>query len=266
MKITVILLFVVINLFSYNIMALESGNEKLTTSPTHSNADCFEKKYEPKSEASIASMSPRQLIDELIESHPSAFRTYKEVADYQDSIEKRIRQTGNEALPVLIEHINNSFRAPDDFRCDNLRFSTVQRMAHDIDRFDFRLRGTDMGKRTVDAFERAVERVEKPGFTKKDVSYYRTMFLKDIKGINHIDRHIQDTFRVRYGIEMSESELVEFSNFLIELDPTYPSWSGTDFIKDYSQINGAGNPRQVYVLKDSERFYKAYQKFRKQTS
>lgn len=250
MKISAIVLFVVINLFSCNLRAL---NYQV----------CFEKNYIPKSESQIASMTPRQLIDERIKRDPGAFRTYEELANYEDSIEKRIWQAGVKALPVLTEYMNNSFHSQSDFKCDNSRFGTVQRIANDIDRFEFRLRGTSEGKQTIDAFERAIERVEKPGFTNKDVSYYRTMFLKYLKGINGVDGAIQDTFWVRSQIEMSDKELLEFSNFLIDLDPTYPSWSDTDFIKDYSRINEAGNPAQVYVLKKPERFYEAYKKFKK---
>jgi hypothetical protein len=267
MKTLLFLLFVITNLFSYNFRALnyqsKPQNEKLTAIPTPTNTDCSEKKFKPKSKAIVASMTIRQLIEELTQSIPSAFRTYEESADYEDLIGKRIRQAGDKALPILTEYFNNSFQTQSAFYCDNWRFATANRIAHDLDRFEFRLRGTTKGKLTIDAFERAIERVERPGFTKKDISYYRTMFLKYLKGINGVDRNIQDTFWVRYGIMISDSELDEFSNFLIERDPTYPSWSDTDFIKDYSRINKAGNPLQVYVLKTPEGFYEAYEKFKK---
>lgn len=244
-----IILFWAIGLFSCNLKAQDYQV-------------CFEKNYQPKSEATIASMTPRQLIDELIEFHPSAFHTYEEGANYEDSIRKLVRQAGVEALPILTEYFNKSYQKQSAFGCDNFRVATVTEIAWDIDRFEFRLRGTDKGKQTIDAFERAIKRVEKPGFTEKDVSYYRKS-LNDLKGINHFDANIQDTFWVRYQIEMPDKELLEFSNFLIDLDPTYPSWSDTDFIKDYSRINEAGNPAQVYVLKKPERYYDAYLEFQK---
>jgi hypothetical protein len=224
---------------------------------------CLEKNYKPKSESQIVAMSPRQLIDERIKSYPGAFRTYEELANYEDSIEKRIRQAGVKALPVLTEYMNNSFHSQSAFKCDDSHFATVQRIANDIDRFEFRLRGTSEGKQTIDAFERAIKRIEKPGFAKKDKSYYRTMFLSYLKGINEIDRAIQDTFWVNNGIKMSESELLEFSNFLTARNSAYPSWSDKDFIKDYSRINEAGNPLQVYIIKKPELYYEAYLKFKK---
>lgn len=267
MKVLVFALVATINLISCNTGSLDYHpslkNEKIAASPTSVNVVCSKKQYKPKSGSLIASMTPRQLIDELIQVKPSAFGTYEELSDYDDSIEKRIRQTGVKALPILTAYFNKSYQKQSAFGCDETRFVRVKRIAHDIDRFEFRLRGTDKGKQTIDAFERAIKRVEKPGFTKKDLSYYRTMFLNDLKGINHYDSSIQDTFWVRYGIEMSETELVEFSNFLIDLAPTYPSWSETDYIKDYSRINKAGNPRQVHVLKNPGRFYEVYKEFKK---
>lgn len=266
MKLCVVVLFIAIYLFGFNFGEFNDQskleNQKLTASPAPADVSCFGENYKPKSEALIASMTTRQLIDELIMMEPSAFDTYVDPYDYRNSIEKRIRQAGAEALPLITEYMNNSFQNQSDFDCDNSRFSTVQRMAHDIDRFEFRLRGTSDGHLTIDAYERALERVEKPGFTQKDVTYYRTMFFNQLKGTSHVDRNIQDTFWVRYRIEISEGELLEFVNFLIELDPTYPSWSGTDFIKDQSRINKAGNPKQVYVFKQPERFYEAYLEFK----
>jgi hypothetical protein len=56
---------------------------------------------------------------------------------------------------------------------------------------------------------------------------------------------------------------VEFSNYLVKRDPTYPSWSKWDFIKDYSRIDEAGNPAQVFIMKKPKRYYQAYLTFKK---
>ena len=89
------------------------------------------------------------------------------------------------------------------------------------------------------------------------------MTLEETKGVNDTDKNIRDTLRLKYKIILSNPELLEFSNFLVTLDPMYPSWSGTDFIKDYTQINEAGNPLQVYIMKHPERYYEAYLEFKK---
>jgi hypothetical protein len=83
------------------------------------------------------------------------------------------------------------------------------------------------------------------------------------KGIGVVDDDIRDTLWVRYKIQMSEEELLAFSNFLIAHDSTYPSWSGTDLITDHTRTNEAGNPLRVYIMKKQEPFYKAYQEFKK---
>ena len=98
---------------------------------------------------------------------------------------------------------------------------------------------------------------------KEKTSHYIYFDLKLLKGINSFDKAIQDTFRVKKKIKISESEMLEFSNFLTARNPTYISWSSKELFKDYSQINEAGNPAQVYVLKQPERFYAEFAEFRK---
>jgi succinate dehydrogenase flavin-adding protein (antitoxin of CptAB toxin-antitoxin module) len=262
---TVILLFVIINLFSCNIGSLDykakSESDKFASSPTPSEVVCLEENYKPKSKDSIESMTPRQLIDESVKVKPDSFETYSEVADYETFIEKNIRKAGVEALPVLTEYMN-AYEPKSASYCEGFRFSTVRRLAHDLDRFEFRLRGTKEGRLAISAFERGIERTEMPGVN-KGLKENRTIFLSELKGVNEVDRSILNTFLVRKSFEISESELLDFSNFLVERDPTYPSWSDTDFIKDYSRINEAGNPAQVYVLKKPERYYEAYLEFKK---
>lgn len=262
MKTLVILLFIVINFFSCNSGSLDykpkSESESLAAGHTPAVV-CMEKNYKPKSKATLASMTSRQLIDELVKNNPESFGSYSEVANYESLIENHIRKAGVEALPVLTEYMN-AYEPQSASECEELRFAIVKRMAHDIDRFEFRLRGTKEGQLSINAFERAIERMEK---VNKGVSEYRNLFLRHLKGVNEVDGAIQDTFWVRKKIEMSDSELLEFSNFLTARDPTYPSWSDTDFIKDYSRINEAGNPAQVYVLKKPERYYEAYLEFKK---
>lgn len=249
MKTLGMLILVAVSLFSCNLKA-------------QNYQDCFEKNYKPKSESQIASMSTRQLIDERIITEPGAFSTYEEIVNYEDSIEKLVRQAGVEVLPILTEYINKSYQKKSDFGCDKLRIGMVIKIVWDIDRFDFRLRGTEKGKKTIDAFERAIKRAEKLGLTEKEVGYYIES-LNQLKGTNLYDVNIQDTFWVLYQIEMPDNELLKFSNFLTDLDSTYPSWSDTDFIKDYSRINESGNPAQVYVLKKPDRYYDAYLDFKK---
>ena len=87
--------------------------------------------------------------------------------------------------------------------------------------------------------------------------------LEEITGLNATDEAIQDTLRIKYKIRLGKTALTEFAGFLISSDPTYPSWSERDLIRDYSRINEAGNPAQVFVMKKPDRFYQAYLEFTK---
>ena len=97
-----------------------------------------------------------------------------------------------------------------------------------------------------------------------DASIWPPWLCKTPAGVSFIDTAIQDAFRVKYKIRLSEKELLAFTSSLIARDASYPSWSETDFIKDYSRRNKAGNPAQVYIMKEPDRFYQAYVQFKKQ--
>ena len=264
MKTLVVFLFLVFNFFSYSFISLDYQpkleKENLVVNPTPDAVICLEETYQIKSESAIASMTPRQLIDELVRVVPASFNTLSQVYNYQDLIENRVRKAGVNSLSIFTEYMN-AYEPQNASKCEAGRFDSVLRLAHDIDRFEFRLRGTIEGRQTIDAIERAIERKEKTGIKirKED----RTLFLNDLKGVNGADRTIQDTFWVNKKIEISDSELLEFSNFLSARDHKYPTWSETEFIKDHTRINKAGNPLQVYIFKNPEPFYEAYSEFKK---
>lgn len=218
---------------------------------------CSEKNYKPKSKTELAAMTPRELVEELVKSTPALYDS-KEMPDYIRTIELKIRKAGIEVLPVLTEYMNE-VEPERGSRCEESRFSTAQIIAQDIDRFEFRVRGTKEGQQAIEALERAIKRMEKV----EEHNGSQTLVLDKLKGTNEVDEAIKDTFWVRKKIKLSEGELLEFSNFLIARDPTYPSWSDTDYIKDYSRINEWGNPLQVYILKKPKRFYEAYSEFKK---
>lgn len=257
MRISTTLLFLVINLLSFSVSAKDVDSNRL---------DCFGEKFKPKSEASIASMTPRQLVEELVAVQPSAFDTYDEIGDYEELIEKRIRKKDVriKVLSVLTEYFDKSYKKQSSFNCDKFWVDTLYKIAWDLDRFEFRLRGEEKGRQAIDAFERAIKRAESPGFANKKVISYYNKTLDDLKGTGEYDRMIQDTFLIRKSMELSDDEMLKFSNYLVELDPNYPKWSYWDFIKDYSRPNDAGIPLQRHVLLKPERFYEAYVEFKKE--
>ena len=214
-------------------------------------------------------MLSRELIDELIKNNPNSFDSYSAMADYEDFIEELVRKAGVKSLPVISEYID-SYDHKKRSECTELRFAIVSGLASDIDRFEFRLRGTKEGLLVIDSLEKALQQIvtAEPGISFENGSKSRHqpaafVFLKEFKGINEVDRSIADTFWVRYKIKLPEYEIIEFTNYLIARDSKYPAWSKSKLVKDDSRINEAGNPAQVYVFDNSKRFYDAYLDFKK---
>jgi hypothetical protein len=232
--------------------------------------ECLVENYKPKSEAKLSAMSPRGLIDERVKNNPNSFGTYSANANYEELIEKLIRRAGIKALPVISEYLDSyDYKNRNSF-CSELRFTVVSILASNIDSFDFRLRATKEGQAVINSLEKALQQIvtAEPGITFMNGSEDRHqpaafIFLKELKGINDADRSVADTLWVRYKIKLSETEISEFTNYLISRDPKYPAWSKFKFIKDYSRINEAGNPAQVYVFDNAKLYYQAYLNFKR---
>jgi hypothetical protein len=133
------------------------------------------------------------------------------------------------------------------------------RIAEHIDSRSVRLRASPEGRRVIEAIERLAARMRAADKSEEIVE----MLLRDIKGVSETDRAIQDTLWVKYRIKMSDSETLELSNYLVKNDPMYPTWSESELIKDYSRINEAGNPLQVFILKKPDPYYQQYLAFKR---
>jgi hypothetical protein len=208
------------------------------------------KNYKHKSEAEIARMTPEQRIDEQIKEHDHML----DASDKQsDLIQKYRRMDGLKGS----EHLANLIESYHPKRLRDSRSELAVMMANGIDEGIVRLRASPEGRSVIEAIERVSARMVAAG---KKYSYAETE-LPRLKGINFTDRAVRDTLWVKYRIEVSDGQLLGFSNYLVQNDPTYPAWSKRDYMKDYSRINEAGNPFQVYVMKSPERFHRAYLKF-----
>lgn len=211
-----------------------------------------EETYQHKSEAEIARMTPSERIDELI-------KEGSHVLDISDDhslvIRKYLRADGLRGLPYLIRLIDGY----DPKHVRDTRFFDAMMIADDIDGFVLRLRASPEGRRVIEAIELLSARIRAAGKTDSMVE----MVLRFTKGVNMADESIRDTLWVKYRIKISDSELLELSNYLVEHDPTYPSWSGRVFIKDDSRINEAGNPAQVFIMEEPKRYFEVYLSFKK---
>ena len=211
------------------------------------------KTYKHKSEAEIARMTPAQRIDEQM--NEDDYHMFDHADKQSDLIQKYRRMDGLKGLPHLIELIDghNPKRARDT------RFFNAMMMADNIDERSIRLRASLQGRSVIESIERLSTSLRAAGKSDSQVE----MVLRFTKGVNIADEAVRDTLWVKYRIKISDSELLELSNYLVKLDPTYPSWSKQDFIKDYSRINEAGNPAQVFIMKKPKRYHQAYLTFKK---
>lgn len=211
-----------------------------------------EKNYKHKTEAEIAAMTPGQRIDEEIKEedyHASA------LDGYDDLIQKYRRKDGLKAWAHLVALIDSY----DPKRRRDTRSSAAVQMAKRIDQKIVRLRSSSEGRQILAAIERFSAKKRTAG----EYDDAERWAIASIKGVNGTDRAISDTLWVKYRIKVSDNELLGLSNYLTERDPTYPSWSETDFIKDHSRKNEAENPSQVYIMKKPARYYQMYRAFKR---
>ena len=228
-------------------------------------------KYKHKSEAEIARMTPAQRVDEWV--NEQVHHRYDLDDDHEDLIKKYILRDGLAALPRMIEIMDEydptRFREGKGRRGE--RFDACCLMFSYLDRQAVRLRASEGGRRAMAALESANNRMRAAGYGRRDQHEWHqhgrfelaVTYLEEAKGINLTDEAIRDTLWVRHKIQMSDGELLAFCNFLVARDPTYPSWSEKDFIKDNTRVNEAGNPLQRHVMRKPERFYEAYLEFKK---
>lgn len=227
--------------------------------------------YKHKSEAEIARMTPAQRVEEYAEEQ--AHHKYDVLDEHSELIWKYIRRDGLASLPRMIEIMDeyDPTRVSGRRGQKGERFDAMWMLLADLDNHVIRLRGSKEGKRAIDALERSINRMRAAGYGQPDQHEWEqhgrfesaVAHLEETRGINFTDRAIQDTFRLEYKILLSEEELLAFSHFLVMRDPTYPSWSETNYFRDYTQINEAGNPLWVRTMKKPERFYESYSEFKK---
>lgn len=226
--------------------------------------------YKHKSEAEIAQMTPAQRVDEWVNEY--VYHRF-DLHEQKDLLRKYVILDGLKAMPRIIEIVNEydptRFREGKGRRGE--RFDACWQMLGYIDHDTVRLRGSEEGKQAISALEQSLSRMKAANYGQPDQHEWEQhgifdlveMKIKDLRGINITDEGIQTTFRLEYKITLSNAELLEFVNFLTAQYPQYPSWSKRDFIKDYTQINEAGNPLQMYAVKKPERYYEAYVEFKK---
>lgn len=237
-------------------------------------------KYKHKSETEIERMTAAERVDEWLNErlyHWSNAHDFDVDDKQNDLIQKYIYLDKLKALPRIIETIDRFDPSRKNKRSIRERFDDAIDLLRFIDCFSIRLRASDEGRLAISAIEQSIKRMRAAGFVTGDEKTAREEWkgerhgllesaegqLKQTSGINFKDDHIRDTLRYVYKINMSDEELLDFSNFLTARDPEYPSWSTGIWTKDPSKLGPAGYPVQIILLKQPERYYEAYQSFKK---
>ncbi len=217
-----------------------------------------EKDYRHKSEVELAAITPAQRVDEYLKEmnyhRGDGIANYTNGRDQREVIFDYLMKDGNQSLPALAEIANRYHpeREEDiDLASD---FLTAFYLAGLIDNNVIRVRGTEEGRSAIIVFEDVLNRMKKAGYAdhnnKWNNDYLHNLdTLRVLQGerISFKDEKIRDTLREKYKIQISDEEMIKFSNYLTSVDPTYPS-----------RCKLVHDP----ICKDSKEYYEAYLRFK----
>src|SRR5262245_8842817 len=206
-----------------------------------------------KSEAQIRQMTPDQRVEEYCDEY---YHHEFWDSDYIDILNKYILQDEIKALAAITQIIDE-FDPTDpkaNSRERDARAFGAEDLLSQVDARAVRVRGISEGKTAIAALNRLVKRMLAAHFDTADVNKsehsdrYRYQTTREqaaeFAGLNMFDRNMQDTFRIRYGIRLSDKQTLHFVNYLISHDARYPGWSDMEDYKDMKHRNAAGHPRQ----------------------
>jgi hypothetical protein len=219
-----------------------------------------EENYSHKSEAEIAAMTPAQRVDEYLKEinyhRGDGIANYTNGRDQRDVINGYILKDGVKALPALAEIANRYHPDIQDNYDQSGDFFIALQLVESIDNIAVRIRATEEGRSAIKVFEDVLNRMKKAGFddekNKWNNDYSReldTLRVLQGKSVSLTDETIRETLKEKHNIQMSDEEMIKFSNYLTSLDPTYTS--RCEFISD-----------SPYICKDSIEYYEAYLKFK----
>lgn len=224
-----------------------------------------------KSESQIRLMTPDERVGEYCDEY---YHHAFEDSDYIEILNKYILQDEIKALPAITQIIDefDPTNPKANSQGRDARSFAAEDLLSQVDGHVIRLRGIPEGRTAIDAITRLVQRMLAAHFNTADVNQaehsdrYRYQATREeaaeLRGLNMFDYNLQDTFRIRYRIILTDKQTLAFVNYLISQDPRYPSWSTMEEYKDMRHPNAAGNPRQYFLLKDVRPFHDAYRKFR----
>jgi hypothetical protein len=212
---------------------------------------CGDPDFKHKSEAEIAAMSPEEKIDQMV-LEQMFHAPWNNDGNY-NLLHLLIIEDGIKILPKAIEYMNEY--DPNVQECEerrDARLLTAAMYINIVDSAKFRIRAIENGQLAINAFEQAIERQRKyRSDAGKDVGRGKlfSTFLEGIKGQTVKDGLIEETLEKQHNIKIWKAESIEFTNFLISLDPAYPSWTKVLVWAEMTK-------------EESDRYYQAYLKFK----
>lgn len=237
---------------------------------THISGAVCARTGDHKSQAEIEKLTPQQRVEEYCNEY--ARHGYRDAA-YEKLLAERIKQDGLEAVSYLAKVINeyDPTKPNGKIRENNNRSYAAEGLLSQIDEKAFRLRGSEEGKRAINSIKQLIERMEAANFDSAEGSEYQKQMrykgtlahLEHMQGESWFDISIKDTLELKYKIRLSSRELLGFVEHLISQDPAYPKWSDTEWYKDWTDVNEHGVPQQYIIVKNIERFHKAYVEYKK---
>jgi len=213
--------------------------------------------YKHKTEAELEKLSPAQRVEEMVKEQ---YYHYPINAGHDDDSIRldHIREDGAKALPALTD-IANQYDPTKPSDWEESRLDTAFLLADDIDNIVIRIRAINEGRALINALEGVLNRMKAAGYGSKEHRWHRAYLiysddLKTLQGKDYsrIDEYIRSSLSEKHKIQISDKELIRFSNYLTSLDPNYPSRCKIRF------------PPPPLLCKDSSEYYEAYLKFKAQ--
>jgi hypothetical protein len=221
----------------------------------------------------IVRMTPDQRVQEYCEEYA---RHSDGHSKYRHLLADLIMTDGSKAVPALTRFVNEF--DPNDRKANNQRRDAncyaAEGLLYQMDQGRVRLRGISEGRIAIDAIKRLAERMKAAHFDREreETEYSRPLRyegtlggLRSLESINRYDHAIRDTLALRYNIDLSEDDILGFTNSLLSKDPYYPTWSEIELFKDRRKTNEGGYPLQYLIVKDIGLFYQAYLRYRTTT-
>ncbi len=245
-------IFAGIILFCYG-CSLNTPPSSVNVKPDFSLSGCFDANYQHKSADEIGRMKTAEKLDELVREqlyHMPSIDNYG-----FEVIGRSLRKDGEAVLPELAQYL----KAFDNNRastCGEKRFLVVIITADDLDNHVFRIRGSKIGRLLIEELESQILKLEGTSSNDQEqvpitLVLHANNVLNGLKGINIVDRKIQDTLRVRGNITLNDEELSSFVGFLTLKYPSYPSWS---------EVGDFGPPP---TFKDVQKYTEAFAEFKR---